>query len=76
MRKKIDLTKSKKSGIFDVWGKRPYLKGDTMTNGEREQNERILQSIAEATETYGSIYEMPFFEFEDLFEDRDPFEFL
>jgi len=21
---KIDLTKSKKSGIFDVWGKRPY----------------------------------------------------
>jgi hypothetical protein len=42
-----------------------------MTNGEREQNERIRENLL-----YADWEEMTFFEFEDLFEDRDPFEFL
>jgi len=44
--------------------------------GHDEQTARILENLEAATKKHGSIYEMDFFEFEDLFEDRDPFEFL
>jgi len=44
-------------------------------NGHEEQNEHILANLAEWHEaiTDGTI---SFSDFEDIFEDRDPFEFL
>jgi hypothetical protein len=47
-----------------------------ISQGEREQNERILQNMLDAEAEYGDITLMPYVAFEEMFEDRDPFEFL
>jgi len=43
----------------------------TISDGEREQNERIEENLR-----YADWENMTFTEFEDMFEDRDPFEFI
>ena len=43
----------------------------TTTDGEKEQNERIKSNLAKVDWTRTSPEEL-----EDVFEDRDPFEFL
>ena len=47
-----------------------------ITDGEREQNERIRENMLDAEAEYGDITLMPYRAFEEMFEDRDPFEFL
>jgi hypothetical protein len=43
----------------------------TITDGEKEQNKRIKANLAEVDWTHTSLEEL-----EDVFEDRDPLEFL
>lgn len=43
------------------------------TEGEKEQDERIKENLREVN---GDFTGMSYDEFQDLFEDRDPFEFL
>jgi hypothetical protein len=47
-----------------------------ISDGEREQNERIRENMRDAEAAYGNIYSMDYDEWEEMFEDRDPFEFL
>jgi len=47
-----------------------------ISDGEREQNERIRENMLDAEAEYGDIVLMPYSAFEEMFEDRDPFEFL
>jgi hypothetical protein len=47
-----------------------------ISEGEREQNERIRENMLDAEAIYGGIGLMPYQAFEEMFEDRDPFEFL
>jgi hypothetical protein len=49
---------------------------DSDQAGHDEQTARILENMTEARQTHGDIYAMSFDEFEEMFEDRDPFEFL
>jgi hypothetical protein len=44
-----------------------------ISDGEREQNERIMEALKDYQE---NPEEYDFFAFEDIFEDRDPTEFL
>jgi hypothetical protein len=45
--------------------------------GELEQNERIMQNIKDNSDQGGLItLNMDSDEFQDIFEDRDPFEFI
>jgi hypothetical protein len=47
-----------------------------ISNGEREQNERIEENWAFLQEEMADGYVPSFSEWEDVFEDRDPLEFL
>jgi len=47
-----------------------------ISDGEREQTERILENWSLLEQEMKSGYMPSFSEFEDAFEDRDPFEFL
>ena len=51
--------------------------GDHTTDcGTCEQNARIEENLSLAKEEYGDIGAMSYAEFEEIFEDRDPFEFI
>jgi len=47
------------------------MNNTTITDGEKEQNERIKSNLAEVDWKNTSLDEL-----EDIFEDRDPLEFL
>jgi hypothetical protein len=44
--------------------------------GEIEQDERIKENLELAIEEHGGLGLMSYNEFEEIFEDRDPFEFI
>lgn len=52
---------------LDTWG----TKYEDKTQGEKDQDERIRENLADL-----DFEDMSFEEFEDMFEDRDPTEFL